>query len=1450
MVARRLAGLVSVALAFAPSLGCLRIAPPLKVAGEVVWSEASTTNGPEQDELLKVTAGDIVRFDTRVPVRVAEVIEAEEGDVTAWRTLVPEDGSAMLRAGLFTTEVRASRDVFRGAHTGAARKPEFAWFELEENAVAWAAGPLGTPFPRLSAARRFDATGFSELDEALSSTFADPGGDVATAVTRAVRTLVALRAVNALEGLRGFPYALNRDIDLPAKGTAHVIDARRYVLAEPASPIPVQVSGPVELFVWARILRTKFDEDVEVRITEAGHLRGSTRGLVRHELDRAGPEWNELSQLRHILVHVPPGDHSYTIEPVGTAAYVSAELSHPAARLEHVFSSTWREAPLLEAARRACEPASFGPACALVLALAGEESRPEYARSLAVATDVQKRIAAQLAQGGPADFAATLETRAMSGDTQAASLLAEQAEDTVDQSMHDAWKRATLRTTAWEPAPDTATLPKWLTFTPNKTRSTACVDEGGLGSRREVTGTTSSFHTSPWRRAHVLDLVAVGPCTGEPIQLEVDGQTLAAQPSAPRALWHVVVAAETAEVRRLDHGPSHVYSMGDDECSTNIESAAAPKRLDATRTVTFPDGAAAAGLEIWAIAGQGSESVTVHSKDGRETWVIEVRPRTGLRGLDDQGNTWVRGGRVPLPDWAKAGITVEGHATAAVRGLVRAGRRTTAPAPQAADVVYATAPDEKRLLDLGRRVAAATEPRVRASLLAERALLLAEYGAQVAATEDANAAAALGGTGASDPIAAVERTMRPVAAKPAPLLVPAFGLEPDFDAHAARCSTAPASPRAELAALELLLRTRPPDAPFDRDLAVRTFRAIAAATNDPRASSLEHLALRGSSWRLAREVTGGSGRVARPMISTRDRIFDPEGRLRPDIATGRPLGDNYVTVTADTPARAVLGGAKVRLDVVCAAPGPTTEGTCPFTYAFGDVPPHTLALRPGQVAPVTLPATPAKGRPILTLSVTRSDVDYAAMVRVVFDRDVEGTEKVADGWVLKTPHTQHRTLLTAGHPVRLTVKQEDIVRIDARADPGTSADVFARVDGHEVRVPTDGEPVVVAVPAGGTVEVAARSGEATVAIAERIAKDVHAGRKPESPGPPAFKAFAPGAIALDLSGGRWEALARNSPRPLSWFGDRLGTFEADTGVTAASLHEGSTTATGVDAYFFEDLSYQRRIEAPNLYTVVGASLRLRNGPPTYAGEAGFYEDLDRYRLRITGTATGFTQDVDKTHVKTLQANGFLEYSGRIRPDFFILPRLGYDGFYTNLGKAPSSTVDIDDDVYDPFRYVRSTLVFLQALIWYCPHFNDIYYIRLRADYDVTNGQFSHASVLLPGILLIFHQAELSFFADAEYFAATPPAAGTTMPVRPHAGVDGNGGAELIWHTVLLPGSFELRPNISTQMRVNDQSWSISAGINILASDRRGQRDYSSLELSFPEETSGGIPWRDESRVGP
>jgi hypothetical protein len=481
-----------------------------------------------------------------------------------------------------------------------------------------------------------------------------------------------------------------------------------------------------------------------------------------------------------------------------------------------------------------------------------------------------------------------------------------------------------------------------------------------------------------------------------------------------------------------------------------------------------------------------------------------------------------------------------------------------------------------------------------------------------------------------------------------------------------------------------------------------------------------------------------------------------------------------------------------------------------------------------------------------------TSADPIALVRVILDRDAPGTTHAEGvGWILEVPHLQWRYLVEPDRPLRTSVHGPTLLRIDARADDAEKAEVMqviAVANGHEVRVPFRGEPLIVPIAEDGDVSILARGGPATVALAERVPlRGAPPAEAPETeaaqaqPAPESARVVDVSVARVDLNDGGWRDVATASQRPLGWLEDRLGTLDVSSGAGAQSLREG-TRATSPDSFVFGTATYRRRIEAPNLYTLVGVGGRVRNGPSSYGGTAGFYEDLDALRLRITGTADVTAQDIAGHTDATFTPRGFVEYSGRVTGDFFILPRLGYDGSYSTLAAPPRSADGVDDGVYNAFRFYRNTFGFLQALFWYVPYFNDIFYLRLRGTYDMGNGQVSHAAAR-PGVFLIFRPAELAAFIDTTFYAPTPG-------VRTTWGVDTLGSASFLWHAVVTPGSFEVRPFTSGAYRINDGGWQVSAGFSIVASRRRGVRDYSSLELEFPEETGGGVPWRSETRVGP
>jgi hypothetical protein len=500
-------------------------------------------------------------------------------------------------------------------------------------------------------------------------------------------------------------------------------------------------------------------------------------------------------------------------------------------------------------------------------------------------------------------------------------------------------------------------------------------------------------------------------------------------------------------------------------------------------------------------------------------------------------------------------------------------------------------------------------------------------------------------------------------------------------------------------------------------------------------------------------------------------------------------------------------------------------------------------VRIGEDGRGTAKLPPGRGRgkgAELELSLAHSRGDFVALARVVLDRAAPGAKEVpGTGWVVETPHVQYRFLVDRGRPIHVRTAAPGLLRIDALPEGSGDPQVACIVAGHEIAVPSNGEPQSVPFGKGEEVVITARSGAATVALAERVETDQRPEMEPEGSAATVRQLNVTAARA-SLEGGDWRGAAESAPRPLTWLEDRLGTLESHTGGVAQTLRDGARIDTAPDAYAFQSLTYRRRIESLNLFTLASGVARLRasGAEPTYGGTASLYEDLDQLRLRISATAGAFTQRVEDRTETTLRPRGFVEYNARLASDVFFLPRLGYDGFYSTIRSRPASSRNVDDDLYNGFRVNRSSLVFLQGLLWYAPLFNNIIYLRTRGTYDAENGAFSHASVR-PGTFAIFRAVELSAFLDAQYFAATTGARATSS-------VDMGAGGSVIFHVPIVPGSLEMRPDATTMVRA-DGGWQVLAGVAFVTSFRRGVRDYASVELSFPEETSGGIPWRSESR---
>jgi hypothetical protein len=1214
----------------------------------------------------------------------------------------------------------------------------------------------------------------------------------------------------------------------------------------------VSVDGPATRTVTRRLVRLATDNTAEIRNHERDRVRamGSTLARRRTNADaevlgagtRLGGHDGSVAAVRPLLVHVPPGHHEYEIRVGGTSARLAAWRTSAFLRLEDAIRGSKDERAWAADGRAACNEPGFENSCLIGLAFAGEDFGPRFEQAVRSASEAARNVARIVGGGAPQDLTLTQESEASLGEPSALAAVARDAAATIDPTTREAWARGTLRGTAWETV-ETGGANTWFAMgAPGE----ACSNRADLGTgagEREVRDTALTASTVPWRHMRMVRLVAVAPCDAKPpMRVEVDGRELVAEPSGPRALWRVVVAGETARIRRLDSGPGHLYLLGNDECGGGAALMHAASPLTAPRTLTYAATTTAPGLEAWLRDGTTNAAVTLSSVDGHERLDLTLLAGgPGLVALDEQAGRWRRVGHVSLPTWATHGVIASGTGNVAVRAVARAPKSSRAPSTT---IEYARAADVAAVSKASRKLLAARSREDQAEAALERALLLAAFGAGRAALSDAELARDLGGRGpgGEDPTTLVTRAVRPTPPKPSDAHALPYGLESDFDPQAPRCAVGTEGPRARVAAVDVLIRSRRESAGhavFERTLAVQAAEAALAAPDDPRSATLLTEGAAGSRWRLVRNVDGGSGRIPHPHDTDRDPLVDGDGRLRVSLLAGEPFGASFVSVTPERPARAVLelGGAKARLDLVCVPRHAAAAERCPLKVRVGDTT-MTATVGDDGSGSVEVPATRMRGpNAELELSILATPADFAAVVRVVLDRPSRGTREVAGvGWVLETPHVQHRFLVTPGRPIRIRPTVPGLVRVDALAEGGSAPEVVCSVGGRDIPISTRGEPRVIPVTTPGDMVIAARAGTASLAIAERVEIDARALEADEEAArrKPGGDTLLAGPMSSVDAGG-WRTVAESSRPPPTWLEDRLGTFETVTGAGAGTLREGARADTAPDTFVFEDLSYRRRVESVNLFTMAGATVRMRDGAPTYGATATLYEDVDAARLRIMGTASAFSQRLGTDTELTLRPRAFVEYSARLAHDVFLLPRLGYDGYYTTLAAPPASSRGVDDDVYNAFRFKRNTFLFAQGLFWYAPFFNDIFYLRARGTFDASSQAFSHAS-LRPGAFLIFRTIELATFLDAQYFASTPGA-------RSGSGVDLSAGEGVIVHLPVSAGSFEIRPSATGAIRT-DGGWQVLAGLSLVASFHRGVRDYSSLELAFPEETSGGIPWRN------
>jgi len=1464
-----------------------KMAPPPFVphaaSGTVSWQpliqrDVKSARGGATVE-VNVKGGELLRLETPTDAPIAiggRVHASAAGDVEEWSTVTPHDHVALVRPALFTTAVRFPRGAVDRALIGHGFDPGYLWFELESRVLDWASGPLPAPFPQIAVPERIDFDAIAALDRALADAVASaPDRDAAMSEARAIRRVVGLRAARILRPVNGFPYFFDSDTEPEGHPKTRTDNGHVGYEVTPDAPLEIVVNGPTLLHVWSRAPRSEEGEVERLRVTEGGHERAISGATLPHvvrntESDPSRPEAEgddaaALSSLRRAAVHVPPGEHKYRVEMSGGAQlWIYPLRAREIVHLEDGVVGIKSETRQLANAEDACRGGS--PAiCAFALALEGKDAAKgaddahgsDHANGwldvIGKLATPARDVAIDLARGGPRDPSLSLEVAASAGDEAALTKLSDAAARETDDVLRDSWMRAVLRGTRWVSA-ESEPQGGWTALLVDEAAGAKCATASDT-PWTELAHEDTELATTPWHGMQAVDLMANVPCDAKgPVQLVVDGETLTAMPSSGHARWHVLVHGSTAHARRLDSAGGHVLAMRatDGACGAHWGQVAEPAAASAHPKLAYEAGTRAPGAEVWLREGATSAKVDLEGTGG-ETASVLVRAARGVSAIDERGVRWTRVARLPLPAWAAAGVVANGGDDVAVRAIVRVARwasGATAPSAKPAEPL-----DEARLVELSRAILALPAAQ-RGPAYLQRALVLAGGGATKGALADARAAKALGG-GDGDPDAQVRAALRSKPATPTALAssVKAYGVEPDFDPGAQRCKAGDAGPRARLAQLEQQLKADTKGHAWDSSLAVHAFEIAHADPNDPRADALARRSMWGSRWQLVRAVQGGATRVVRPREKTAEGPVDPSGELRARVAAGDPFGSASVSVTSGRPARAILSGApgaSPHIDFVCIARDPAAAAKsgarCPIQIAVGDSSAQIVD-GPNGTSRAQLPPLPAKGNGAkLAITMREAPGDWVALTRIVFDREVPGSANVAGvGWVLGPPAGSRRFLLKASDPVTVALDGPGLVRVDALGEPGSNASrVVASADGRDEVVPLDGTPITLAVTRG-SVSVRAEGGPATIAIAERVPRAA-ATAEGESDESDAVAETAPApddtrpqssSVLLDPSAGTagesWRTIVDRSPRPLTTAEDDLGVIIAGTTASYGSVRADDPNDTSVDQSVEEYVGYRRRIESISLWTISQVNIAERPaGAPTYGGSLTLYEDYDPGHFRLTGTLDYGSQLIEGSQVQTINPRGFAEYSWRATRAFFILPRLGFDGWYTTLHQIPKSTTNIDDSVFNAFRTERQTFVFLQSLFWLTPFFNDIYYLRARATYDVGNAQLSHVA-MRPGLLLAFGQLDINGYFETAWYQATPY-------VRSTAGITNSAGLTIEYNFWSGAGSLDIQPGVAGLWN-DGGAYTVQGILNFMIGYRRGLRDYSSLELDFPEQLSDGVPWR-------
>jgi hypothetical protein len=1360
---------------FAALLGCT---PPLRGAPDAsTWKHVA--EAPHDDPSLPPREG------TRFTLAPWETLAIEVDDASA----KSKSSSLTLREHIDGAVVVWDETLTHAAssNTSSSRAPASTVGRI---LVQAGAGARAIEVPSSVRARAMRLT---------TASFAYPEGDPLAALLRWAETPLGTTPPLPRSGLRFRQTLTELDTALSAPSTAAPANATasgqtpsrearalRRVLAARIGRRIVGTASPLARVVPLTVAKEVIADREALRVSVSGpcdlRLNVRPRGAVSLRVAEGETTLFEarVHHARSFVRSVPPGPHVYRLAIDGApldAVDVSAEAIADTPRLLHPVD----EQKDLETALSACTAKRDARVCA---------------------------AARTIAASGHGDPAEALEAEALAGDARAFDELRRLARGSPDPAFRTAYARAFAAGTQWshvkQAAADAHAREAWSVeaLPPSVDGdSDRCAGHGTLLGDSETV-----VDASPYRGAFAIELVLEGPCDDpEAVVLDVDGKRLTASPSSPRTRVRIAVRGPTARVRRVATEPAAAPARPGALPSRTVVRIA-PRDVCPARDIvegvvlaepgtTFHAPEGEHGLELWLREGRPASEVLLEH-DGR-TFAIIAHARDGMRARAPFGPRFVRVATAHLPAWTDGPLRiVRGSRDLAVRPMQRVLPQRPLDVSQADD---------------------------------------AEPSARVHPPSSALGLAAL-----------------------------PFGLDADFAPTSRRCAPDRASAAARIAALEARNRERRRSgAPYAFEFAEQALALLREAPDDPRVDALVRSALTGGTWRLVDGVTPPSARVLRDRIALEPAAharpassFGPDGAssleavdpLDTDDAAPGGWGATRLAAPRDLPpeqsVRIVHGKplrlampkvalrTTARIEIACGTPNGAVDAGCPLAAQLGNAD-LTPAVVDGNDQRVTFVVRGWRPHETLTVALRKNAPAVLAFARVVFERPLPGTTFVPNvGHVFMPSKKVARWAVRPGEPLSLPVRAGTVLRIDARSESDGTELVLERAEGEQP-LRGDGVATVLAFTTRETVVVRARTGLATVAFAARVplrddeapALSTTLGASVDGAQNPTPARGTPAFVVVPPFGMR-DAAARTAVE------ERPGTLTVSLAGVYGTLRDGGRDAlrddNAYDGYAQQTVALRVGGGELGLYGTAAALVRTRFGEPTFGGRLSLWERSGPLRLRIFAGGDAATQrlvqeDGDE-QAWSVRPRAFLERSFRLAPWLVVLPRLGYDGFFSTTTRTPWSLAGVDHDVVSPYRRARPHLLVGQALLFATPHVEDALFVRARVAVDAQSGELASAG-LRPGGLVALGPLELSAHVDALRVAETPGAlASTAWDIIP--------AGHALAYVPVAGRSAILTPGVAFAYRAFAGSWESFAFLGVALSRERGTQDVSSFEAGF------------------